>query len=253
MFLNRKSLYLLHGFLGEKSDWEFLTPLKKNYNLIPIDIYSKTLPHPKEGLWKWAEALNAMLLPSSKNAIIGYSLGGRLAMHTLLAFPEKWSAAVLISSHTGLKTPEEKLVRIAKDLQWAKRFSEEKWDTVMEKWNALPIFSETKAIQRCEEHYNKELLSATLKHWSLGKQENLRDKLKALPMPLLQIAGEKDKKYASTTPDLYSNKSSFCLSIINRAGHRVFWENPNKCLSLIETFLSQKFHPIPTPPLTPLK
>ena len=60
-----------------------------------------------------------------KAFLLGYSLGGRLALHACLARPDLWSGVIIVSADPGLSSPEEKGLQLRKDRQWAERFRSE--------------------------------------------------------------------------------------------------------------------------------
>src|SRR5262249_13235955 len=160
--------YALHGFLGLKTDWKFFS----SNNLMPIDLFE--INPPKFGLKQWAVCFNAYVekKPRRRNILMGYSLGGRLAMHVLLQNPTLWDSAILISAHPGLESLELKQKRHASDNAWALRFKSESWEPLMQAWNQQEVFKDSTIVQRVEHDFSRELLADTLIHWSLAHQDN---------------------------------------------------------------------------------
>ena len=50
-----------------------------------------------------------------RTALLGYSMGGRVALHFALAAPERLSALVLESASPGIADPQERAARVASD------------------------------------------------------------------------------------------------------------------------------------------
>ncbi len=116
------NLYALHGFLGLSHDW----------SPFPYINYPQELTHEELPFWEWASWFNQNVSSWSekrnkKNILLGYSLGGRLAMHLLISKPELWDGAIIISAHPGLSSELEKEQRVAQDHEWAVRFKNDPW------------------------------------------------------------------------------------------------------------------------------
>lgn len=223
------TLHALHGFLGKPSDWDFLNA---DFNVHAHEIAANNT------LWQWAAEFNQKIRSKEKKILLGYSLGGRLALHALLDNPQQWSGAIIVSAHPGFTTDEERTKRFQQDMEWAKRFAHEPWERLMQEWNANPIFNKTKPpFTRYETDYVRENLCNILQNWSLGKQENLQPHLSKVSIPILWIAGENDTRYASLAKTLNMAHPKSQRWIASNAAHRVPWECPEKFSNVINSFL----------------
>jgi 2-succinyl-6-hydroxy-2,4-cyclohexadiene-1-carboxylate synthase len=159
--------------------------------------------------------------------LIGYSLGGRLALHALLAPTAAWHAAVIISAHPGLPTDAERARRRDADEHWARRFARDPWNGLLADWNGREVFAGGAAPQdRQESDYDRAALAAALRHWSLGAQDPLTDRLAAIRRRVLWIAGERDARYAALGSAAVLALPRGELRVAPAAGHRVPWEAP---------------------------
>ena len=230
---NDLQVYLVHGFLGHPRDWEFLP---KQWNRVELFNIA-----PAGGLPSWAKSFNESVAQSpGKKLLVGYSLGGRLALHALLDRADIWDGAVVVSAHPGLQTPEEKRERLAADMLWSKRFIADPWDRLMADWSAQPVFSgDGNRLPRKEGDYCRQTLAAALDLWSLGRQEDLRGPLRTLSVPLLWIAGERDSKFAGVARGLQFSHPKSKVSIASEAGHGVPWQKKESFRSQLETFFEE--------------
>lgn len=214
----------LHGFLGDPSDWECFQdlPLKPVY----LSSYSNL------GFHEFAGAFNRE--HQNSNILLGYSMGGRLALHCLIHSPNQWKAAIIISSDPGFTSEDKRQERIIRDKKFLNRFENEDFDALMQEWDAQALFNqETPVFKR-----NKNTLKQSLTEWSLGNQENLREAILQLPMPILWIAGENDKKYSEIYKSLkFLNKKSR-VWIAENAFHRVPWEVKIEFQNQVNAFLT---------------
>lgn len=225
--MSRLKIVCLHGFWGQPSDWDFLKAALHregvHATIEAVDLYSDPGLSDSDSLWKWAERFCAGV--SGKPVLLGYSMGGRLALHALALRPGLFSGAVIVSADPGLLTVEEKAARAVSDENWARRFEQEPWSVLNHDWNAQPVFDaetpETKELSRRESDFLRPLLAASLRAWSLSRQENLLPRLSGLDLPVLWLAGERDKKYAAILEKVRGLGETF---LVAGAGHRVLWD-----------------------------
>jgi len=224
-----KQITCLHGFLGTPADWNFL-PYKNMH--IP-NLFSE----PIKSFSEWSEGFNASL-QKNDNVLIGYSLGGRLAMHALIANPERFSCAIIISAHYGLNTTEERKQRLINDFKWAKSIREQPWQYLMDQWNAQSVFDND--IIRRERDYDRNTLAEAMTTWSLGNQECLINDLEKLNIPILWIAGGKDTKYAALAKLVSLRHPQSRIWVAKESGHRLPWEIQNDFFKQADKFIKTR-------------
>lgn len=223
--MHSPNIFALHGFLGSHQDWKMFDIITN-----PLEIEQETLD-----FWAWSHAFNTKNTKSNgKNILLGYSLGGRLAMHALLSNPSLWDAAIFISAHPGLTSPTERSARLKNDQRWAQRFLEDPWYILMRDWNNQAVFGgRLPPFPRIESEVDRIKLSRQLTNWSLGNQEPLLNRVSKLSMPLLILAGEHDTTFCSLAEQF---EKFATVSIIPNAAHRVPWEQPEKFMSEVQKF-----------------
>lgn len=226
--MNAYHLFAIHGFLGLPSDWSGILPTN---SLHAIDLFQG----PVIKFHEWADKFN-LSITTKKNLLIGYSMGGRLALHALLQNPSLWSGAIIISAHPGLKDSEDHEKRIVNDLKWSKRFQNEPWETLLKDWNAQEVFHGMPTFERKETQYSRKSLAEALEEWSLGKQENLKEDIEKLNLPILWIAGERDKKYVCIAESMQFCHPKSQTWIAPDCAHRVPWESPSLFLEQVKQF-----------------
>lgn len=220
------TIFALHGFLGLPQDWEQF-PIFQS-----IDIFA--FSDPEVGLWNFARTFNAHIarISNAPRHILGYSMGARLAMHALLDQPSLWTSAIFVSGHPGLKGEVEKKAKMKQDTLWAQRFLKDPWEQVMQQWEAQPVFDSSRVLPRFERDYNKPLLAATLKGFSLGLQDDLSERLE-ISIPQLWVAGFHDRKYEAIVRE---KKNHW---IAPNAGHRVPWDCPKEFQKHVLSFTKE--------------
>ena len=173
-----------------------------------------------------------------KSILLGYSLGGRLALHACLSQPDLWQAVILFGADPGLESEEEKILQLHRDRNWAERLKREPLEKLVEEWDAQPVFCgiENQAPRNLGE-MDPDRLSQHFEVFSKGLQQNLAPKLAELKnLPILFVSGEKDQKYLVIGKKLAKSSSVINAQVIANAGHRVPWENTESFVQVLIDF-----------------
>jgi 2-succinyl-6-hydroxy-2,4-cyclohexadiene-1-carboxylate synthase len=218
------NLVALYGFLGCSRDWELWDAHSLGVNRIwPLRL------KPKGNFQTFAKELNAWAKAELKppRGIMGYSLGGRLALHALLDDPSIWSKGILISTHPGLVSEEERCRRLKQDSVWAERFLKDPWEILMRDWEGQAVFkNENHRFLRKERDYRRIDLAEWLTCFSLGLQENLLLKIPGLSLPLFWVTGEHDPAYTAIADQACSCHKLSKGFIIRGGYHRACFAYP---------------------------
>lgn len=202
-------LTALHGFLGLPSDWDFLRDAGFTVETPPLDS-----------------------IPPAGDVLLGYSMGGRLALHALLA-GAKYRRAVIISAGLGIEDRVAREERQRTDDRWARMFEKQPWSRVMNEWNAQPVFG-GHVVKRLERDFDRRELARQLRRWSPGVLPPVSWRLREIDVPVLWIAGERDAKYVAEGRRAIGLLRNAELWICPDAGHRVPWEQPERFVERLE-------------------
>jgi len=102
------------------SDWDILSelPSMQEQTIRKVDLW-RYLACRSIGLQEFGEVFASEVVAQDPEPyLVGYSMGGRLALHSLIAQPKLWKGATIISAHPGLSTEEERVARRRKDAEW---------------------------------------------------------------------------------------------------------------------------------------
>lgn len=225
-------LIFLHGFLGVKEDWnEMITILKGSYDCLAIDLPG----HGKEPYCdKILENIKILVQQSSQKPIlIGYSMGGRIA----LQLRKHVSALIILSAHYGLETKEEKANQLHRDHLWSEKLLTLPIQAFLKEWYAQPLFHGTDVSSLIERRakQNPQALSRALMQLSLAHQPYIHD----FPCKTLFLHGENDLKYRA----LYSKlPKTVTVSQIEKSSHAILLDNPASCSEKILRWLNNDTH-----------
>lgn len=234
-------IWALHGFLGRGADWTPFRPLLGQLSggepQTPDLFTNQTRQTASEWGEEFAEHV-ASIDPAP--SIIGYSMGGRLALHAMIARPRLFKRAVLISTGLGIEDAERRENRKKADERWAERFETEQWSDVIAAWNAQDVFAGSPPMdERREVDFNRDALGAALRFWSPAAHEPLAEKLRTIEAPVLLVAGARDARYVREAELAAGSLRNGDVWVVPGAGHRVPWERPESFRDALRSFFKQ--------------
>lgn len=223
----------LHGFTQRGSMWAEVAAAAGGEWLTP------DLPgHGAEPACDWDEAVGAIGARlaglAAPRCLVGYSMGGRLALAAALAHPGLVERLVLLSAGPGLPTAEERSRRQREDDQLAAHIEEVGMAVFAREWLARPMFSglqlrspEWRAADLAVRAGNRAAgVAEALRRLGPGAQPYLGDRLGELSMPVLVVAGEGDRKYLETARRMAAGVPRGTCLVIAGAGHALVGERP---------------------------
>ncbi|WP_285768978.1 2-succinyl-6-hydroxy-2,4-cyclohexadiene-1-carboxylate synthase [Peribacillus sp. SI8-4] len=251
---NGEPLVLLHGFTGNRDTWKFLIPILKDHTLIMVDIigHGMSAAPADPGRYEMdrvAEDIKHILdeLHFPKAHILGYSMGGRLALAFACLYPEYVETLILESSSPGLATAEERETRKRNDRKLAERILEFGLEAFVDHWEDIPLFesqqrlpAKTKSAIRKQRLANDPAgLSNSLLGMGTGSQASYWGDLQALDFPVLLLTGEFDPKFCGIANLMDKKLGHAEWKIINGAGHAIHVEDGEKFGKIISEFLKR--------------
>ena len=174
-------------------------------------------------------------------ALVGYSMGARMSLHTALQRPDKVDKLVLVSGTAGIDDEVEREQRRLSDNTLADRIEAIGVPAFISEWLANPMFAGLSAdsAQIDQRLLNSpEGLADSLRHAGTGTQTPLWDKLSDLSIPVLIVAGEHDKKFTQLAQRMHRAIPHSEIHIVERSGHTVHLENHAEFVRLLKNFLS---------------
>ncbi len=242
---------LVHGFTGSSASWRAgLVDGLAGAGLTPVMV---DLPGhgPEAGLTDPSRFTLESVLARIGAAgswpadLIGYSMGGRIALHFAAAFPERVRRLVLESASAGLETEAERAERRAADAALAARIVSEGMEWFVEHWEAQPLFEPRSRLDPAILARERELrmrndarsLAATLTGLGTGSLPSLWDRLGRIETPTLLIAGELDGKFVQIAERMTRAMPHARMVVVPGAGHTVHLEAPAAWLDAVVGFL----------------
>lgn len=203
-------IHVLHGLFGAPSDFAFL----EGKDVVLHDLYDP----------KFHIDLK------SDDILIGYSMGGRVALELADKVNFKIKKLILLNSHPGLSTQEEKNKRKSWENEILSNLNSLKPSQFFDYWNSLPIFEHDQPLLPIsEERYEASKL--LFDKFRLSNQPNFLDSVSKHLDIVLWIVGLQDEKYMSIAEEKLLPLDIAVKGI--PGGHRLF-QRPLELVSALK-------------------
>jgi 2-succinyl-6-hydroxy-2,4-cyclohexadiene-1-carboxylate synthase len=174
-------------------------------------------------------------------AYVGYSMGGRLALHLALAHPHLVSHLVLCSATAGIDDPDERSARRQSDHALADHVRAIGLETFLMEWTSQPMFASLHRSRNDDEvrlANSAHGLASSLELAGTGEQDSLWDRLHELHMPVLVVTGANDEKFSAIGDRLVDAIGDNARHVsFPTTGHAVPFERPGDFAALLTAFL----------------
>lgn len=247
---------LLHGFTGSLATWVPHRDAWRGFTTIAVDLLGhgesdSPLQAHRYGLDPTLTDLSSLLdaLGVRRTAVLGYSMGGRIALHLALDLtarvPERLTALVLESTSPGIESIPERDARAHSDATLAAAIERDGTAAFVARWEALPLFatqarlpSATRAALRRQRLANDPRgLANSLRALSVGRHAPLHARLPELRVPTLLLAGELDDVYRRHAEWMGTTLPRARVVVVREAGHAVHLEQPAVFARTVRDFL----------------
>lgn len=238
-----RRVVLVHGFTQTRKSWgPIVEGLAKDRQVVAVDAPAHGLSSGyRVGLEEGARLLGEV---GNEAAYVGYSMGGRLALHLALAAPYLVKRLVLVGATAGIDSDHERAARRAADDVLAAGLEKDGLDAFLERWLANPLFAtlprERAGIEDRREN-TADALADSLRLMGTGTQLPLWDRLQELTMPVLFVVGEHDEKFTAIAHRMAERwggpPGTAHVAIVHGAGHAAHLERPDAFLTYVVPFL----------------
>ncbi len=245
----------IHGFTGSS---EAMAPLIKRlggWQCIAVDLPGHgRSPAPPELSRYRIEAMaksvakHTTAVPDGPCHVIGYSMGGRVALALAVAYPQECRSLTLISTTAGITNETERTARRQADEALADRLNQHGLDQFVDDWMAAPMWdtlrvrlspAEWEASIRQRRRCNPVGLANALRAGGTGSMTPLWDHLDTLDVPTLIVCGELDTKFVRIARQMNQLLPSSDLAILANTGHAAHLEAPEECANAIGKHLTK--------------
>lgn len=173
--------------------------------------------------------------------LLGYSMGARLALGLVDAFPNLFTQATLVGVNPGLESEDARQDRLGWEARWIDVLEQDGIAVFEHQWRAQPLFRTRHTIpprsqdaQRsaCLSHTARGLVHA-LHVLGLGSMPNYWARLEGIKTPMTLVYGEFDEKFTALAERARSLVPRIRSVAISQVGHNPFIEAPEALTELL--------------------
>lgn len=224
------------GFMQRGDAWR---PVAE---LLPERYPSRLLDHAEDSFeGRMGEILAAAGEPAP-SVLVGYSLGGRLALRAALRSPESFDAVVVVGATAGIEEGPMRTQRVEADEKLASWIEAMPIEDIVGLWERQPLFADqseslVEAQRPGRLSQDPRSLALLLRTAGQGALEPVWHELRTLELPLLAIAGARDEGYTAAAKRLAAAAPNARAAIVEDAGHAAHLQRPDEVAGLIAEFL----------------
>ncbi len=243
---------LLHGFTQSGRSWkEVITTMPQGWRWVVPDLRGHGETRIRPGVECTMDGCAADLemlwdhLGVERTHLVGYSMGGRLALHVAARKPERLLSLLTIGAHAGLEE-DARVGRQLGDEALAQRIEKDGLEPFVKYWSALPLFAGLErrgpafVAQLRAERMNNTVagLACSLRGMGAGMMQPVWDDLSRLTVPSTFVAGQLDHGYVASARRLAAVVPNGRVEVVQRSGHAVHQERPEAFARVLANHLA---------------
>ncbi len=243
---------LLHGFTLSGRSWqEVISKMPKGWKWVVPDLRGHGATRIPSGAPCTMDACTGDLemlwnhLGIERTHLVGYSMGGRLALHVAARLPDRVLSLLTIGAHAGLEE-EAREGRRQGDEALAQRIEKDGLEAFVGYWSTLPLLA---GVERRGPSFTAQLraermsnhvagLAKSLRGMGAGHMEPVWGELAHLECPCTFVAGQLDHGYVASARRLASTVVNGRVEVVLRAGHAAHLERPEAFARLLTAHLA---------------
>ena len=227
------TVVFLHGFTHTGRSWQpVIAALGERYTSVADDIRghgdaSERVPVSLEAV---IDDVVAAAGPD-RYTLVGYSMGGRIALHVALAAGDRAERLVLIGASPGIADDAQRAARRRADEELAGEIERSSIEEFARRWAQTPVLAGLPAAALDAAHADRLRstpagLARALRGLGTGALPSLWDRLGSLSMQVTLVVGERDSKFQGIAGEMAAAIPTADVVIVPGAGHAVHLEAP---------------------------
>lgn len=247
-----RKLLLLHGFTGSEYSFErVVLHLSDQFHVVAPQLPGhgdQSADIKTYGMADQIQWLRQFIVETGfeKAAILGYSMGGRLAIGYALEYPVP--LLILESASPGIEDSDERQARAEADAKLSLRIEEEGVPSFVAFWEQIPLFSTQKKMDEDTRRWVRDErlrhdaheLARSLRDFSTGNMPNYWNEIKNYENEVALLVGSLDHKFVSINERMATFFPHASLQVVEGYGHAIHVENPQMFATIVEELLLRR-------------
>ena len=236
------SFVLLHGFAGHPTA---LQPLARELGgpgpFVPLLAGHADAPHASvdsHAFEREVDRLAGLIARRSRDkvALVGYSLGARLALALALRHPDLLRSLALLGVNPGLEDDGERSARKQTDERWAALLERDGMLVFADAWERQPLFhgrticEPLRALRRAHE---PKRLAAAMRGLGLANMPNYWPRLPELRVATSVLVGAQDSKFVALGRAIKARAPLIHVFVVEGSAHDISLEQPRAVSRII--------------------
>ncbi|ANU23775.1 2-succinyl-6-hydroxy-2,4-cyclohexadiene-1-carboxylate synthase [Planococcus donghaensis] len=250
-----KTLVFLHGFTGSTKTWHSVIEKWTDTKIVMIDLIghgASSSPQELEAysMERQLEDLDALFdqLALDTFTLVGYSMGGRIALAYACHYPKRLTGLILESASPGLDSEQARKDRQTNDAHLAERIMTGGLVNFVDAWENIALFASQKELpERVQQSVRQERLAQnplglanSLLGMGTGVQRSYWQELEGLHIPVLLVTGRLDVKFETIAQKMLERLPNAVHKTIE-AGHTIHVEKPAEFATIVREYLSMNY------------
>jgi 2-succinyl-6-hydroxy-2,4-cyclohexadiene-1-carboxylate synthase len=231
-------LLFIPGFMQRGDAW------RRVAELLPESCPHRLLDHLEHSFeGRMGEILEAAAEAPAPPVVVGYSLGGRLALRAALRALDAFAGVVTVGATAGIEEGPARTTRAEADEKLAAWMEAMPIEDIVGLWERQPLFADQSDVLVEEQRpgrlsHDPRELALLLRTAGQGVLEPVWHELPRLRLPLLAIAGSRDEGYTAAARRIASTAPDARFAIVEDSGHAPQLQRPDEVARLLAEFMN---------------
>lgn len=238
-------LYALHGFTETDESWTETLARDIPGLRCPLLPGHGGRPCRADNSLSQAAADLVATFPNEPVDVLGYSMGGRLAINVALHHPQRVRRLILVSCHPGIRDQQERDTRRRRDESLAQVLEEDGIGPFMAWWETQPALKPSRpfpaaiaeSVRARRLNQDPIGLASCLRALGGGAMDPVWHRLGELRMPVLLISGASDARYMRIMDEMAAAIPDRRREVVLKSGHAVHRERPQVVAQMVGAFV----------------
>jgi len=242
-------IVLIHGWAMNSAVWdELMDELAFSLPVVALDLpgYGQSAMLDKEyNLKNLAQAVEPVLTLAKRSIVLGWSLGGLVAMELATHFPKKIQQLILVGSSPRFVQAEDWPYAVEKEIfhQFANSLKQDINKTinrfmVLQMLGSASAKEDARKVSQRIKSQGEPVPEALDKGLDILLNEDRRQQLNDLHLPISLICGSRDTLVKKAALDELAKQKNIDLYVLSEAGHVPFVSHYEEFYALLEKALA---------------